>query len=230
AAELLAVLALEQRLDPGVERQLDGLACRPGGGDDDDPAARMGCPSVGVQVRRQCVVAKRFHHRKVHPADRASPAAVGLYCRSSPSTGAPSAMQGKVCLITGANRGIGREIAIQLARQGATVLAHARTPERAAQTDADRRAVSGNNAIRVFHADFAVQAEVRRLADEVQAATDRLHVLVNNAGAFHLYRTTTVDGHEATLAVNHLAPFILTRALKQLLRDSAPARVINISS
>ncbi len=139
-------------------------------------------------------------------------------------------MQGKVCLITGANRGIGREIAIQLARQGATVLAHARTPERAAQMDADLRAASGSNAIRVFHADFAVQAEVRRLADEVQAATDRLHVLVNNAGAFHLYRTTTVDGHEATLAVNHLAPFILTRALKQLLRDSAPARVINISS
>jgi retinol dehydrogenase-14 len=139
-------------------------------------------------------------------------------------------MQGKVCLITGANRGIGREIAIQLARQGATVLAHARTPDRAAQMDADLRAASGSDAIRVFHADFAVQAEVRRLADEVQAATDRLHVLVNNAGAFHLYRTTTADGHEATFAVNHLAPFILTRSLKQLLKDSAPARVINISS
>jgi retinol dehydrogenase-14 len=55
-------------------------------------------------------------------------------------------------------------------------------------------------------------------------------VLVNNAGAFHLYRTTTADGHEATFAVNHLAPFILTRSLKQLLKDSAPARVINISS
>lgn len=139
-------------------------------------------------------------------------------------------MDGKVCLITGANRGIGREIALELARKGATVMAHARTPERAAAMDADLRAASGSDAIRVFHADFADQNAVRRLAAEVQAATDRLHVLINNAGAFHLYRTTTADGHEATFAVNHLAPFILTRELKQLLKDSAPARVINVSS
>ncbi|HRP08467.1 MAG TPA: SDR family NAD(P)-dependent oxidoreductase, partial [Gemmatimonadales bacterium] len=139
-------------------------------------------------------------------------------------------MQGKVCLVTGANRGIGKEIARGLARAGWTVMVHSRTAEKAAATVAELKAETGNEKIRGFHADFLVQSEVRRLAAEVIATTDRLHLLVNNAGTFNLYRTSAPDGHEATFTVNHLGPFILTRALKELLKASAPSRVVNVAS
>lgn len=139
-------------------------------------------------------------------------------------------MRGKVCLVTGANRGIGKEIALQLAKAGAAVMVHARTAGKAADTVAGLKAASGSNMIRGFHADFLIQAEVRRMASEVIAATDRLDVLVNNAGVFNLYRAAAPDGHEATFTVNHLAPFILTRSLKELLKASAPSRVVIVSS
>jgi NAD(P)-dependent dehydrogenase (short-subunit alcohol dehydrogenase family) len=139
-------------------------------------------------------------------------------------------MRGKVCLVTGANRGIGREIALQLARAGAAVMVHARSADRVEATVADLKAASGSELIRGFAADFLLQQEVRQLAADVMAATDRLDVLVNNAGVFNLYRAAAPDGHEATFTVNHLAPFILTRALKPLLRDSAPSRVVIVSS
>ena len=139
-------------------------------------------------------------------------------------------MRGKVCLVTGANRGIGKEIALQLARAGAAVMVHARTADKAEATVAELRAASGSEAIRGFHADFIDQAEVRRLATEVMAATDQLHVLVNNAGVYNMHRTSAPDGHEATFTINHLAPFILTRALKELLKASAPSRIVIVSS
>lgn len=139
-------------------------------------------------------------------------------------------MLGKVCLVTGANRGIGKEIALQLAKAGAAVMVHSRTADKAAATVAELRAASGNDAIRGFHADFLIQSEVRRLAADVIAATDRLDVLVNNVGVFNLYRAAAPDGHEATFTVNHLGPFILTRELKELLKASAPSRVVIVSS
>ncbi len=139
-------------------------------------------------------------------------------------------MHGKTCLVTGANRGIGREIAIGLARAGERVLVHARTPEKAERTVAEVRAASGSDLVQGFHADFMDQAQVRRLAAEVKAATDRLDVLVNNAATYNTYRQLTHDNHEGTFAVNHLAPFILTRELLGLLEASAPSRVVNVSS
>lgn len=139
-------------------------------------------------------------------------------------------MRGKVCLVTGANRGIGKEVALQLAKAGAAVMVHARTADKVATTVAELKAASGSDAIRGFHADFLIQAEVRRLAADIIAATDRLDVLVNNAGVFNLYRAAAPDGHEATFTVNHLAPFILTRELKELLKASAPSRVVIVSS
>ncbi len=139
-------------------------------------------------------------------------------------------MRGKVCLVTGANRGIGREIALELAKAGARVLAHARTAEHAEHAVADLRAASGHDLVQGLHADFLDQAQVRRLAREVETATDRLDVLVNNAGTYFSHRTQGKDGHEATFSVNHLGAFILTRELQGLLERSAPARVIMIAS
>lgn len=139
-------------------------------------------------------------------------------------------MHGKTCLVTGSNRGIGREIAIGLAKAGARVLVHARTPDKVERAVAEIRSASGSALVQGFHADFMDQVQVRRLADEVKAATDRLDVLVNNAATYNLHRETAPDGHEATFAVNHLAIFILTRDLLDLLEASAPSRVINVSS
>jgi NAD(P)-dependent dehydrogenase (short-subunit alcohol dehydrogenase family) len=139
-------------------------------------------------------------------------------------------MSGKVCLVTGANRGVGRAVAEGLARTGAKVFITARTHDKADHAVSEIRAASGNPDVHPLAADFAVQAEVRRLIDQVLASTDQLHVLVNNAGTFNHYRTMTSDGIEGTFAVNHLAPFMLTRGLKELLKASAPARVVNIGS
>ncbi|HET9066637.1 MAG TPA: SDR family oxidoreductase [Gemmatimonadales bacterium] len=139
-------------------------------------------------------------------------------------------MHGKVCLVTGANRGIGYEIALGLARQGARVLVHARTAEKADHTAELIREISGNPAVEGVHADFMRQDDVRQLAADVLRRADRLDVLINNAGGYFTYRTTTDDDHEATLAVNHLAPFILTNALVDRLKASAPSRVVNVSS
>lgn len=155
---------------------------------------------------------------------------IHLYWGSSIPTRSIEHMHGKVCLVTGANRGIGYEIALGLARQGARVLAHARTAEKAEHTASLLREISGNPAVEGVYADFLRQGEVRSLAADVIRRTARLDVLVNNAGGYFTYRTTTDDNHEATLAVNHLAPFILTNALVELLTKSAPARVINVAS
>ncbi|MES2123507.1 MAG: SDR family oxidoreductase [Gemmatimonadota bacterium] len=139
-------------------------------------------------------------------------------------------MKGKVCLVTGANRGIGRATAEALAAQGATILLHCRDRAAGEAARVGIVAATGNDQITVLEADLAVQSEVKRLADQVRAATPRLDVLINNAGAFFMRRTITVDRIESTFAVNHLASFILTNALTDLLKASAPARVIVMGS
>jgi NAD(P)-dependent dehydrogenase (short-subunit alcohol dehydrogenase family) len=139
-------------------------------------------------------------------------------------------MHGKVCLVTGANRGIGYETALGLARLGARVLVHARTAAKADQAATAIRTASGNAAVEGVAADFMLQSEVRGLAQEVLQRADRLDVLINNAGGYFTYRETTVDNHEATFAVNHLAPFILTNALVDRMKASAPARIVMVSS
>src|SRR3954454_15323856 len=129
-------------------------------------------------------------------------------------------------LITGATDGLGRAVAERLAADGATLLLHGR--------DEDKLAAIAGDA-RTFRADLSSLDEVRALADDVQRSTDELHVLINNAGIGSgppdpTTRQTSRDGHELRFAVNYLAGFVLTLRLLDLLRRSAPARVVNVAS
>ncbi len=139
-------------------------------------------------------------------------------------------MKGKVCLITGANRGIGKATALGLARREATVIIHSRN--RLLGETAREEIVAGteNEAVEVMVADLASLEAVRRLAEEVQRRHVTLHVLVNNAGLAKRRHTLTEDGLETTFTVNHLAPFLLTNLLLDTLKGSAPARIVNVAS
>jgi NAD(P)-dependent dehydrogenase (short-subunit alcohol dehydrogenase family) len=132
----------------------------------------------------------------------------------------------KTCLVTGATSGIGRETARALAARGFRVGLVARDRARGEATRDAIRAQTGNPSVEVHYADLSRQADVRALAAEVRQAYPHLDVLVNNAGAVYNRRTLTEDRVETTLAVNHVAPFLLT----QLLLDHLRGRVVNVNS
>jgi NAD(P)-dependent dehydrogenase (short-subunit alcohol dehydrogenase family) len=139
-------------------------------------------------------------------------------------------MEGKVALITGGTSGIGKAAAKALAAMGAEIVVTGRNKERGEEAVAEIRRASDSEKVSLMLADLAVQAEVRRLANDFRERHDRLDVLVNNAGLIQSRRTETPDGIELTLAVNHLAPFLLTSLLLNLLKSSAPSRIITVSS
>jgi len=136
----------------------------------------------------------------------------------------------RVCLITGATLGIGLATAVGLARQGATLILVARNRERGAAVLARICEETGSTCGEFFAADLSKQAEVRELAEEIQARYPRLNVLINNAGSFFHERQESADGIEMTWALNVLGPFLLTRRLLPSLEASGSARVINVSS
>jgi NAD(P)-dependent dehydrogenase (short-subunit alcohol dehydrogenase family) len=139
-------------------------------------------------------------------------------------------MQGKVCMVTGATSGIGKATALGLAQIGATVVMVARDPARGEIAQNEIKTKSGNNAIDLLLADLSSQQSIRQLAENFQQRYTQLHVLINNAGTIRLTRRETVDGLEMTFAVNHLAPFLLTNLLLDVLKANAPARIVNVSS
>ncbi|MHB8420563.1 MAG: SDR family oxidoreductase [Myxococcales bacterium] len=139
-------------------------------------------------------------------------------------------LRGKTALVTGATSGVGGAIAIGLARLGARVGVTARDEGKGrAAIEAIGRAVPGA-AAELFRCDFASQKSIRALAAEVDRRFDRLHVLVNNAGAINPERRVTEDGLELTFAVNHLGYFLLTELLLPKLVASAPARIVSTAS
>jgi NAD(P)-dependent dehydrogenase (short-subunit alcohol dehydrogenase family) len=139
-------------------------------------------------------------------------------------------VEGRTCLVTGATSGIGKATAVRLAELGATILAVARDRARGEQAAAEiwRRAPRAR--VEVLTADLSRLGDVRMLAAQVQDRYDRLDVLVNNAGVATFRRELTPDGLGVTLATNHLGPFLLTNLLLDQLKQSAPARVITVSS
>jgi retinol dehydrogenase 12 len=139
-------------------------------------------------------------------------------------------MHGKICLVTGATLGIGKETALGLARLGAHVVIVGRDERRTRETAAWIAEQSGDPQVDVLVADLSLQSEVRRLAAAVNAIYPRLDILINNAGAIFTKREMTAEGFERTWALNHLAEFLLTQLLLDKLKASAPARIVNVAS
>ncbi|KAK5867424.1 hypothetical protein PBY51_011917 [Eleginops maclovinus] len=148
----------------------------------------------------------------------------GGVCRSKAS------LDGKTVLITGGNTGIGKETAVDLARRGARVILACRDMDRANKAAEEVRNRSGNDQVVVRKLDLASLQSVRQLAEDILASEERLDVLINNAGIMSCPNWKTEDGFEMQFGVNHLGHFLLTNCLLDLLKKSAPSRIVNVSS
>lgn len=135
-----------------------------------------------------------------------------------------------LCLLTGANSGIGKAMATALARQGIGIVMVCRNPETAEAARRDIQAASQGAPVELLLGDLSDMSEVRRVADAFRARHERLHVLINNAGLYLPKRHVTVDALETMFAVNHMAPFLLTRLLEEPLAAAQAARVVTVSS
>ncbi|MCL4560209.1 MAG: SDR family NAD(P)-dependent oxidoreductase [Chloroflexi bacterium] len=144
-------------------------------------------------------------------------------------------LSGKTAVITGATSGIGCQAALALARAGVEVIGVGRHPGRCQAAEQSIREVVPESRVRYLLADLSRQAQVRELAGKIREAvshsgSSRLDVLVNNAGVYSQKFVKTEDGVELTLAVNHIAPFLLTNLLLPLLQDAPSGRVLTVSS
>lgn len=139
-------------------------------------------------------------------------------------------MNGKICMITGANSGVGKYTALGLATLGATVIMVCRDLDRGRAAQQEIRALSGSDSVHLLLADLSSQSSIRKLAQQFRAKYRHLHVLVNNAGAYFLWRSRSVDGLEMTFALNHVGYFLLTNLLLDVIIATAPARIINVAS
>ena len=139
-------------------------------------------------------------------------------------------MEGKICLVTGANAGIGKSTCLALASKGAKVVMSARNRQKAEEVRMEIVASTGNPHIYLINADLSSFKEVVKLTQEFQHQFEKLDVLVNNAGIFLAKYQETVNGHETQWQVNYLAHYLLTRRLIGLLEKSDDPRIINVNS
>ena len=139
-------------------------------------------------------------------------------------------IEDKICIITGANSGIGKATALGLAKMNAVVVMLCRNRETGEEAQKEIIGESGNKKVDLLICDLSSQEQIRRVVDEFKQKYQNLHVLINNAGVMAANRKLSVDGFEMNFAVNHLAPFLLTNLLLDVLKKSAPSRIINVSS
>ena len=141
--------------------------------------------------------------------------------------------KGKVCMITGANSGIGKRAALQLAEKGATVIMVCRNQERGEAALSEIRERSGNESVDLLLCDLSSQKSIRTLVENFESSYDKLHVLIHNAANFDYTLKNPVlteEGIEVIFATNHVGPFLLTNLLLDVLKRSAPSRIITIAS
>ena len=136
----------------------------------------------------------------------------------------------KFCVITGANAGIGKETAMQLAIKGYHIIMICRNREKAEKAQNEIKDKSGNEKIDLLIADLASLESVKNVAKEFKQKCEYLHVLINNAGMFNRKRMVTENGYESTFAIDYLAHFLLTNSLLDVIKKSTPSRIINVSS
>lgn len=139
-------------------------------------------------------------------------------------------MKNKICVVTGSNSGIGKETTKSLAMMDATVVMVVRDQKRGEKAQKEIVEQTGNNNIHLMTCDLSSMASIRQFSGEFKKRYSRLDVLINNAGAVFTRRELTPEGFERTFAVNYLGPFLLTHELMDLLKSSAPSRIINVSS
>jgi len=139
-------------------------------------------------------------------------------------------MEGKICIITGANSGIGKATAIGLAKMDATIVMMSRNKERGEEAQKEIIELASNKKVDLILCDLSSQESIRKFVSEFKSKYQKLHVLINNAGVMLSKRLVSVDGFEMNFAVNYLAPFLLTNLLLDVLKKSSPSRIINVSS
>jgi NAD(P)-dependent dehydrogenase (short-subunit alcohol dehydrogenase family) len=139
-------------------------------------------------------------------------------------------MKNKTILITGSTDGIGKQTAIDLAEMGATVIVHGRNMEKTITTAEEISEITGNRAVDYFVADFSSLKAVRKLSEDIHKKYNSLDVQINNAGIYQHHRELSEEGFEMTFAVNHLAHFLLTKLLLDLIRKTKGGRILNVSS
>jgi retinol dehydrogenase-12 len=139
-------------------------------------------------------------------------------------------LKGKEIVITGATDGIGKVTARELAKMGASVTIVARNAAKGERVVREIKSAAGHGRVTFVQGDLASQKSVRGAAEAVKARLKRIDVLVNNAGAFFQKRVLTDDGIESTFALNHLGYFLMTALLLDLVKSSAPARIVNVAS
>jgi len=139
-------------------------------------------------------------------------------------------MEDKICMITGANSGIGKATVLGLAEIGAKIVMVCRNKERGETAQQEIIEKTGNKNVDLLICDLSSQEQIHKLVSEFKQKYQNLHVLINNAGIVLSKRQLSVDGIEMNFAVNYLAPFLLTNLLIDVLKNSAPSRIINVSS
>ncbi len=172
---------------------------------------------------------RRTRHRRLsrHPWTSSAAAVVGV---GAPCETQRMEMTGRIAVVTGANSGIGKVTARELARKGATVIMTARDEARGKAALDDVRRASGSDSVELMLCDFSSQRAIRAFGKAFREKYDALHVLVNNAGALVPERKITEDGLELTFAANHLGYFLTTELLLDRLKAAAPARIVSVAS
>jgi NAD(P)-dependent dehydrogenase (short-subunit alcohol dehydrogenase family) len=145
-------------------------------------------------------------------------------------TNQQASIDGKICLVTGATSGIGKVTAQVLACEGARVVIGGRNQEKCEAAVQEIKRQSGNQKVEYILADLSCLQDVQHMAQTFLSRHQRLDVLINNAGIALFKKQTSVDGHELTFATNYLGPFLLTNLLLEVLKVSAPARIVTVSS